>query len=197
MVTDMYALPVYGTVDPNPLMAPFFILFYGIMMADMGYGILMVLGAIFMMKKMRPKGGMRNFAELLFYFKYQSAYRQIVALLLLKDKGLYKIIDETYNKCKEELKKPKGEMRNCVRDIYKPFTVDEINRKIIEMLRPDGMTTPVELVFQSIEGLHEAIPAHKGDWYFTGNYPTPGGVKLVNQAFVRFVENVYKYERKF
>ena len=116
---------------------------------------------------------------------------------LLKDKGLYKIIDETYNKCKEELKKPKGEMRNCVRDIYKPFTVDEINRKIIEMLRPDGMTTPVELVFQSIEGLHEAIPAHKGDWYFTGNYPTPGGVKLVNQAFVRFVENVYKYERKF
>ena len=67
MVTEMYALPVYGTVDPNPLMAPFFILFYGIMMADMGYGILMVLGAIFMMKKMRPKGGMRNFAELLFY----------------------------------------------------------------------------------------------------------------------------------
>ena len=67
MVTEMYALPVYGTVDPNPLMAPFFILFYGIMMADMGYGILMVLGSIFMMKKMRPKGGMRNFAELLFY----------------------------------------------------------------------------------------------------------------------------------
>ena len=67
MVTEMYALPVYGTVDPNPLMAPFFILFYGIMMADMGYGILMVLGAIFMIKKMRARGGMRNFAELLFY----------------------------------------------------------------------------------------------------------------------------------
>ena len=67
MVTEMYALPVYGTVDPNPLMAPFFILFYGIMMADMGYGILMVLGAIFMIKKLRAKGGMRNFAELLFY----------------------------------------------------------------------------------------------------------------------------------
>ena len=67
MVTEMYALPVYGTVDPNPLMAPFFILFYGIMMADMGYGLLMVLGAIFMIKKMRARGGMRNFAELLFY----------------------------------------------------------------------------------------------------------------------------------
>ena len=67
MVTEMYALPVYGTVDPNPLMAPFFLLFYGIMMADMGYGILMVLGAIFMIKKLRAKGGMRNFAELLFY----------------------------------------------------------------------------------------------------------------------------------
>ena len=67
MVTEMYALPVYGTVDPNPLMAPFFILFYGIMMADMGYGLLMVLGALFMIKKMRARGGMRNFAELLFY----------------------------------------------------------------------------------------------------------------------------------
>lgn len=67
MVTEMYALPVYGTVDPNPLMAPFFILFYGIMMADMGYGLLMVLGAVFMIKKMRVRGGMRNFAELLFY----------------------------------------------------------------------------------------------------------------------------------
>ena len=67
MVTEMYALPVYGTVDPNPLMAPFFILFYGIMMADMGYGLLMVLGAVFMIKKMRARGGMRNFAELLFY----------------------------------------------------------------------------------------------------------------------------------
>ena len=116
---------------------------------------------------------------------------------LLKDRGMYQLVEDTYNKCKEELKKPKGEMKNCVRDIYKPFTVDEINKKIIEMLRPDGMATPVELVFQSIEGLHEAIPTHKGDWYFTGNYPTPGGVKLVNQAFIRYVENVYQFEQKF
>lgn len=116
---------------------------------------------------------------------------------LLKDKGMYSVIENTYNKCKEELKKSKAEMKNCVRDIYKPFTVDEINKKIIEMLRPKGMTTPVELVYQSIEGLHEAIPNHKGDWYFTGNYPTPGGVRLVNQAFIKYVETVYKYEQKF
>ena len=116
---------------------------------------------------------------------------------LLKDKGMYQLIEDTYNKCKEELKKPKEGMVNYVRDIYKPFTVDEINTKIVEMLRPTGMTTPVELVFQSIEGLHEAIPNHKGDWYFTGNYPTPGGVKLVNRAFVKYIEDVYKYEQKF
>ena len=116
---------------------------------------------------------------------------------LLKDRGMYQLIEDTYNRCKEELKKPKAEMKNCVRDIYKPFTVNEINEKIIEMLRPEGMTTPVELVYQSIEGLHEAIPNHKGDWYFTGNYPTPGGVKLVNQAFIRYVEKVYQYEQKF
>ncbi|MDO4159316.1 MAG: amidophosphoribosyltransferase [Prevotellaceae bacterium] len=116
---------------------------------------------------------------------------------LLKEKGLYSIIEDTYNKCKDELKKPKEEMVNCVREIYKPFTVDEINHKIVEMLRPDGMVTPVELVYQSIEGLHEAIPGHKGDWYFTGNYPTPGGTKMVNQAFINFVEKVYQYEQKF
>ena len=116
---------------------------------------------------------------------------------LIKERGMYQLIEDTYNRCKEELKKPKTEMVNCMRDIYKPFTVEEINRKIIEMLRPEGMTTPVEIVFQSIEGLHEAIPHHKGDWYFTGYYPTPGGVKLVNQAFLRFVEKIYQYERKF
>ena len=116
---------------------------------------------------------------------------------LLKDRGMYQLIEDTYNNCKEELKKPKAEMVNCVRDIYKPFTVDEINKKIIEMLRPEGMTTPVELVYQSIEGLHEAIPNHNGDWYFTGYYPTPGGVKLVNQAFVKYVEKVYQFEQKF
>lgn len=114
---------------------------------------------------------------------------------LLKDHGMCQLLEDTYNKCKEEILKPKSDMRNCVCDIYKPFTVDEINKKIVEMLRPEGMKTPVELVYQSIEGLHTAIPNHKGDWYFTGNYPTPGGVRLVNMAFIRFYESVYQCER--
>lgn len=114
---------------------------------------------------------------------------------LLKDHGMCQLLEDTYNKCKEEILKPKSEMRNCVCDIYKPFTVDEINKKIVEMLRPEGMKTPVELVYQSIEGLHTAIPNHKGDWYFMGNYPTPGGVRLVNMAFIRFYESVYQCER--
>ena len=110
---------------------------------------------------------------------------------LLKECGMENIVEETYNNCKAELQKPREQMRNCVRDIYKPFSVDEINKKIVEMLRPEGMKTPVEIVYQSIEGLHEAIPGHKGDWYFTGNYPTPGGTRLVNQAFVNFYEKKY------
>ena len=87
--------------------------------------------------------------------------------------------------------KPRAEMKNCVRDIYAPFTVEEINAKVVEMLRPSGMKTPVEIVFQSIEGLHKAIPEHRGDWYFTGEYPTPGGTRLCLQAFVNFYEKVY------
>ena len=117
---------------------------------------------------------------------------------LIKERGMLKLIDDTYRACKEELEKPKGAViANRVQDVYRPFTVEEINRKIVEMLRPEGMTTPVELVYQSVEGLHKAIPEHKGDWYFTGNYPTPGGMRLVNQAFVKFVENVYQKEAKF
>ncbi len=123
------------------------------------------------------------------------AFRACIGLL--KDRGMHSLIEDTYKRCKEELKKPKAEMRCCVKDIYKPFTVDELNAKMVEMLRPAGVTTPIELVFQSIEGLHTAIPAHKGDWYFTGDYPTPGGVKLANRAFVDFIENVYQYEQKF
>jgi amidophosphoribosyltransferase len=99
--------------------------------------------------------------------------------------------------CKRELQKPKEEMQNCVRAVYEPFAVDEINQKIVEMLRPIDMQAPIELVFQSIEGLHEACPNHPGDWYFTGDYPTPGGVRLCNQAFVNFIEKVYNQETKF
>lgn len=116
---------------------------------------------------------------------------------LLKERGMYSLIMDTYNACKTELCKCPDEMRNCVRDIYEPFTVDEINKKIVEILRPAEVTTPIELVFQSIDGLHKAIPNHKGDWYFTGKYPTPGGTKLCNRAFVNYIENVYQNEKKF
>ena len=84
-----------------------------------------------------------------------------------------------------------------VKELYKPFTVDELNRKMVEMLRPAEVSTPIELVFQSIEGLHKAIPNHNGDWYFTGNFPTPGGMKLANQAFINYYEKVYQYSTKF
>ena len=116
---------------------------------------------------------------------------------LLKERGMYSLIMDTYNACKTELCKCPDEMRNCVRDIYEPFTVDEINKKIVEILRPAEVTTPIELVFQSIDGLHKAIPNHQGDWYFTGKYPTPGGTKLCNRAFVNYIENVYQNEKKF
>ena len=108
---------------------------------------------------------------------------------LIRERGMEDLLREVYENCKKELVKPKGEtISNAVRAVYKPFTVDEINKKIVEMLRPEGMTTPVELVFQSVEGLHNAIPNHPGDWYFTGNYPTPGGMRLVNEAFVSYYE---------
>ena len=109
---------------------------------------------------------------------------------LISERNMRQLVMETYEACKRELQKPKGEMRNCVRAVYAPFSVDEINRKIVEMLRPADMQAPIELVFQSLEGLYRACPNHPGDWYFTGNYPTPGGVRLVNQAFVNYMENI-------
>ena len=116
---------------------------------------------------------------------------------LLKKRGMHSLIEATYHNCLHELKKAKEEMTCQVKALYKPFTVKELNDQMVEMLRPAGVTTPIEIVFQSIEGLHEAIPNHKGDWYFTGNYPTPGGMKLANKAFVNYIENVYQYQQKF
>ena len=114
------------------------------------------------------------------------AFRATMALI--EERGMQQLIVDTYQACQLELQKPKEEMQNRVRAIYEPFTVEEINRKIVEMLRPEDMQAPVELVFQSIEGLHEACPNHPGDWYFTGHYPTPGGTRLVNQAFVNYID---------
>jgi amidophosphoribosyltransferase len=109
------------------------------------------------------------------------AFRAAVALI--RERGMEGLLTEVYDRCRQD---PDGE--NHVRAIYAPFTVGEINRKIVEMLRPDGMQASVELVFQSIEGLHEACPNHPGDWYFTGRYPTPGGTRMVNQAFINYME---------
>ena len=111
------------------------------------------------------------------------------AIALLKERGMQHVIDEVYEKCKRlPHSREDGRGLNHVRRIYEPFTVEEINRKIVEMLRPEGMETPIELVFQSIEGLHKACPHNPGDWYFTGHYPTPGGTRLCNQAFVDYIE---------
>jgi amidophosphoribosyltransferase len=111
------------------------------------------------------------------------------AIALIKDRGMQKLIADTYKACKYS-----PASLNHVRNIYAPFTVEEINAKIVEMLRPEGMQAPIELVFQSIEGLHHACPNHPGDWYFTGHYPTPGGIRLCNTAFVNYVEHVLKLQ---
>jgi amidophosphoribosyltransferase len=110
------------------------------------------------------------------------------AIALLKERGMRRVIDETYRKCKEQPAWPKEEVVNCVKDIYRPFTSEEIAVKIAEILKPEDTHAEVEIVFQSLEGLHEACPNHTGDWYFSGNYPTPGGNKTVNHSFIKYYE---------
>lgn len=110
------------------------------------------------------------------------------AVELLKETGRQNVLDETYNRCISELEKPVGEQVNCVKAIYEPFTDEEISAKIARMLSDGHIHAQVDLVYQTLEGMHEAIPGHPGDWYFSGDYPTPGGVALVNRAFVNFYE---------
>jgi amidophosphoribosyltransferase len=110
------------------------------------------------------------------------------ALELLRLTGREKVITDVYERAKEELKKPDEEMVNLVREIYAPFTDKEISDQIAVMLKTPEIKADLEIVFQSVEGLHKACPGHTGDWYFTGNYPTPGGNRVVNKAFVNFVE---------
>jgi len=110
------------------------------------------------------------------------------AIELLKDTGNGHVIDEVYAKCYEQRNLPKEEMMNYVREIYKPFSAEDISRKMSEMLKPDGCNADVEIVFQSVENLHKACPDHLGDWYFTGDYPTPGGNKVVNTSFIQYYE---------
>jgi amidophosphoribosyltransferase len=110
------------------------------------------------------------------------------AIALLKESGRQHIIDEVYRKSKAQENLPKEEVINYVTEIYEPFTQDEVSVKIAQMLTPAEVDCPVELVYQTIEGLHKACPNHTGDWYFSGNYPTPGGNRLVNKAFINYYE---------
>ena len=111
------------------------------------------------------------------------------AIDLLKERGLQSIIDETYEKCKAQLDLPKEQVVNYVKEIYRPFTDEEITDKVAEILTPKGIQAEVKIVFQSLEGLHQACPNHNGDWYFSGDYPTPGGNKTVVNAFVKYYES--------
>ncbi len=113
------------------------------------------------------------------------------AIELLKDNHNSQIITDVYEKCKAQEHTPAEEMLNYVKDIYAPFTDEDISTKMVEMLRPTDVTTPIEIVYQTVEGLHKACPSHSGDWYFSGDYPTPGGVKLLNKAFINYYENIF------
>ena len=113
------------------------------------------------------------------------------AVALLRDQDHLDLLDEVYRLCKKQESLPAAEMRNYVRRIYDLFTDEEISRKIVELLKTDDVEADVEIVYQSLEGLHKACPNHPGDWYFSGDYPTPGGFRLLNRAYIQYYENEY------
>lgn len=118
------------------------------------------------------------------------AFRSAVALL--QERGMEQVLRDAYAKALELRKLSSGqEVENVVKTIYKPFTAEEISAKMVELLKPEGVRAKVEIVYQSLEGLHQAIPNHPGDWYFSGDYPTPGGAHLVNEAFISYMEEDY------
>ena len=117
------------------------------------------------------------------------------AISLIKETGQESILDVLYNKAKSELLKPKEDQINVVKEIYKTFTNEQISQKIGDLLKPKDLKAELQIIYQSIEGLHQACPDNSGDWYFTGNYPTPGGNKVANKAFVNFMEG--KNERAY
>ena len=110
------------------------------------------------------------------------------AIELLKDNKMQSVIEDVYTKCKSQIKLPKEEMQNYVKEIYSPFTAKQISSKISSILTPKDVNSEVEIIYQSIEDLHVSCPNHTGDWYFTGDYPTPGGNKVVTKAFINFIE---------
>ena len=111
-------------------------------------------------------------------------------IALLRERGKSKVIDEVYRKCKEQQHLPKEEMVNYVKEIYRPFSDEEISGKIAQLLKPAECKCDVEIVYQSVDNLHIACPNDLGDWYFTGDYPTPGGNKVVNTSFINYIEGI-------
>ena len=114
------------------------------------------------------------------------------AISLHKERGMEDRISELYERIKSLMGSEEVRRTNFVKEIYEPFTVEELNQQMIKLMRPAEVTCPIDIVFQSIEGLHNAIPDNPGDWYFTGDYPTPGGMRLVNQAFIDYYEEDYR-----
>jgi amidophosphoribosyltransferase len=110
------------------------------------------------------------------------------AISLLEENNLENIIDEVYEKCKVQLTLPKEQIINYVQKIYEPFTDEQISKKITQLLTPKNINADVEIIYQTVEDLHKACPNHKGDWYFTGNFPTPGGMKVSCRSFVNYIE---------
>ena len=110
------------------------------------------------------------------------------AIELLKETKQTHILNEMLLECKELLRNNQLHTQNVVRKMYKPFTLQQISDKIAQLITPEGLTIPVEVIYQTIETLHESCPTNLGDWYFTGNYPTPGGNRVCNKAFMNYME---------
>src|SRR5690606_1393113 len=112
------------------------------------------------------------------------AFRAVIELL--KERGQEELMDEVYDKCKAAIVKLSGNMKNHVKELYEPFTYEEVSDKIAEIVTPKDCNAEISVVFQTIDNLHQACPHHIGDWYFTGDYPTAGGNRVVNKAFMFF-----------
>lgn len=110
------------------------------------------------------------------------------ALELHKDRGTYSVVEEIYNKCIEQSTLKDAEVVNQVKKLYEPFTDEEISDKIAEIISSETIKSPVKLIFQTVDNLHKACPKNLGDWYFTGDYPTAGGNRVVNRAYINFYE---------
>ena len=114
------------------------------------------------------------------------AFKALIALL--KENGKEDLLQKTYKKCKAQMKLPKEKMKNQVKKLYDLFSYEEVSKKIAEIITPEGIKPEIEVIFQTVEGVHKSCPNHHGDWYFSGNYPTPGGTKVVNKSFILYME---------